>query len=612
MNLDNRGGRPHPTKGIRENMDISTTRERYKAERDRRLRTDGIDQYREPDGLLAQFLDDPYADPTYTRAPISDSVDVAIVGGGLGGLLVGARLREAGVDSLRIIDKGGDFGGTWYWNRYPGAQCDVESYVYLPLLEELGYIPTEKYAHAPEIFAHCQAIASRFDLYRGALLQTEVTGATWDDHTKRWLIATHREDQLSARFVVMCPGTFQRPKLPSIPGIESFKGHTFHTSRWDYHYTGGDHNGRLTGLSDKRVGVIGTGATGIQVIPKISESAKQLVVFQRTPSTVSVRDNKPTDPMWARGLGSGWQAKRITNFTEMVSGMEPAEDLIQDSWTRIYPLLAAPQRGPDGGVLPPQEAAAAAELADLKIMEQIRTRVDQIVRDPQTANRLKPYYRFMCKRPAFHDQFLDAFNRPNVQLVDTDGRGVDKITETAVVVGSHEYEIDCLIFATGFDTGAGYLHSAGYDLIGRSGRKLSQHWADGMRTLHGFHSHGFPNYFFMGVTQTGLTMNFSHVLIEQASHLADVIGDALQSGVAEIEATREAEAEWVETIRSGLTPEVLQFRQDCTPGYFNSEGRPLDPNGLFVNAYPDGPIAYFDLMARWREDGTHGGLVYSF
>lgn len=593
------------------NVDISAIRQRYRAERNSRLRDDALDQYREPEGNLARLQDDPYADPGFRREPVHDIVDVAVIGGGLGGLVVGARLREAGVENLRMIEKASDFGGTWYWNRYPGAQCDVESYIYLPLLEELGYLPTEKYAHAGEIFKHCQAIASHFDLYRGALLQTEVTAARWHNVDKRWQITTHRGDEIFARFVVMCPGTFQRPKLPGIPGIEDFQGHAFHTSRWDYHYTGGGESGNLTGLSDKRVGVIGTGATGVQVIPNVAKWAQQLIVFQRTPSTASVRNNNPTDPMWARRLEPGWQARRLANFTQAVSGMEPAEDMVHDEWTRIYPILMAPQRSTDGRLLPAPEAAAAAELADAKIMGHIRARVDESVRDPRTAALLKPYYRYLCKRPAFHDEFLDTFNRPNVRLVDTAGRGVEKITPTAVVADGQEYEIDCLIFATGFDTGAGYLHSAGYDIVGRGGRALSEYWASGMRTFHGFYTHGFPNYFFMGVTQTAITVNFSHVLVEQANHLAEVIGGALRSGTVQVETTAETEAEWVATIKSGLTPEVIRFRSECTPGYLNSEGKPDDSNGVLVGAYPAGPIAYFDLLARWRADGSHDGLVFT-
>ena len=208
---------------------------------------------------------------------------MAIIGGGFGGLLMGGRLREAGFDDIRVIEKAGDFGGTWYWNRYPGAMCDVESYCYLPLLEELNYIPKHKYSYAPEIFEHSKAIARHYDLYKNACLQTGVSALRWDDTSGRWIIHTDRGDAIRAQFVAMANGPLNRPKLPGIPGITSFTGHTFHTSRWDYDYTGGDSDGNLTGLRDKRVAIIGTGATAVQCIPHLGEWAKHLYVFQRTP-----------------------------------------------------------------------------------------------------------------------------------------------------------------------------------------------------------------------------------------------------------------------------------------------------------------------------------------
>src|SRR5262245_41701340 len=245
-------------------FDPDALREKYRHERDKRLRPDGNDQYVEVTGKFAHFVDDPYVEPGFIREPLTDEIDVVIIGGGFGGLLAGARFRQAGIDDIRIIEAGGDFGGTWYWNRYPGAQCDIESYCYLPLLEELGYMPKEKYSYAPEIYEHSQRIASAFNLYDAACFQTSVTGLKWDEDSARWIVSTDRNDAMKARFVVMATGPLNRPKLPAVPGIEDFEGHTFHTSRWDYHYTGGDHSGGLTKLADKRVAIIGTGATAIQ------------------------------------------------------------------------------------------------------------------------------------------------------------------------------------------------------------------------------------------------------------------------------------------------------------------------------------------------------------
>ena len=290
-------------------IDADALRERYRAEREKRLRADGSAQYVEVAGRFAHFVDDPYVEPGFTRAPLTDEVDVALIGGGFGGLLAGARLKQAGVTSVRIVEKGGDVGGTWYWNRYPGAACDIESYVYLPMLEELGYVPKEKYSRAPEIFAYCRRIAEKFDLYRDALLQTEVTSLDWDPSRARWIVRTNRNDAFAARFVALANGFLQRPKLPGIPGIETFRGHTFHTSRWDYAYTGGNADGGLDRLADKRVGIIGTGATAVQCVPHLGASAKELFVFQRTPSSIGVRANRPTDPEWAASLAPGWQPR---------------------------------------------------------------------------------------------------------------------------------------------------------------------------------------------------------------------------------------------------------------------------------------------------------------
>ena len=199
----------------------------------------------------------------------------------------------------RIVEKGGDFGGTWYWNRYPGAQCDTASMVYMPLLEETGHRPTEKYAHAPEILEQCRRIGRQYRLYEKALFQTEVTELRWDDARSRWVVSTSRGDRFTASFVGLGIGPLHVPKLPGIPGIETFKGHAFHTSRWDYDYTGGDPNGApLTGLADMRVAIIGTGATSVQAVPHLARAAKQLLVVQRTPSSVDVRGNAPIDPEW--------------------------------------------------------------------------------------------------------------------------------------------------------------------------------------------------------------------------------------------------------------------------------------------------------------------------
>ncbi len=584
---------------------------KYLAERDKRLRPDGIGQYVEVTAEFSHYVDDPYVEPGFTRAPVFDEVEFAIIGGGFGGLLMGARLREAGFRRLRVVETAGDFGGTWYWNRYPGAMCDVESYVYLPLLEELGYIPRHKYSFAPEILEHSRNIGRHFGLYDDALFQTSITGMEWDEAARRWVISTNRGDRFRAQYVAMANGPLSRPKLPGIPGINDFRGHTFHTSRWDYRYTGGDSSGGLTGLSDKRVGIIGTGATAIQCVPHLGEWAQQLYVFQRTPSSVDVRNNAPTDPEWAASLKPGWQQARMENFNTMVSGGEAEVDLVADGWTDIFRNLqnaAVKAAGKKlGRRLTSEERAELLELADYRKMNQVRARVDAIVKDPATAAALKPWYRQFCKRPCFHDEYLQTFNRPNVTLVDTEGRGVEALTETAVVANGREYPVDCLIFATGFEVGTSYTRRAGYDIVGRDGVTLSDHWAGGLRTLHGLTASGFPNCFFLGFTQTAVTVSVPMALNEQARHVAYMVGEARARGAETLEPAPEAEEAYVQEVRS-LARMGQRFYSECTPGYYNSEGAAGNRQGFFSEMYGAGPLAFFDLLKGWREAGALEGL----
>ncbi len=591
---------------IKKSFDPEALRAKYRAERDKRLRPEGNAQYLEPKGRFAHFADDPYVAPGFRRAPRNDEVDVALIGGGFGGLLVGARLRQLGAPSVRVIEKGGDVGGTWYWNRYPGVACDIESYVYLPLLEELGYVPKEKYSRGAEIFAHCQAIARKYDLYRDACLQTDVTAIRWDEAAARWIVSTNWGDAMRARFVVLSNGFLQKPKLPGIPGIEEFEGHSFHTSRWDYAYTGGDASGNLTKLADKRVGIIGTGATAVQCIPHLGASAKHLTVFQRTPSSIGVRANRPTDPSWAKRLEPGWHQRRIDNFQILTAGGYQEEDLVADGWTDIVRKLLALMLAKENPDLSPEAIARTLEQADFAQMEEIRARVDASVEDPATAEALKPWYRQFCKRPCFHDEYLPTFNRPNVTLVDTHGRGVEQITKKGVVVDGREYELDCLVFATGFEVGTDYSRRSGYDIVGSGGLRLTEKWADGIRTLHGIHIHGFPNCFMMSIAQSGFTVNFPYIIDQQAKHIAWVVGAALERGIQRLEASAEAEGEWVEAvIRSAGS--TLEFSQSCTPGYYNNEGQPTAAsrrNGFYMG----GPTEFVKILEDWRAEGSLAGL----
>jgi cation diffusion facilitator CzcD-associated flavoprotein CzcO len=578
-------------------FDPAALHAKYRAERDRRIRPDGTAQYRPAAGAFGYYAADPYTERT-PRDPVRDRIEVLIVGAGFGGLLTGARLRQAGFEDVRVMDEAGDFGGTWYWNRYPGIHCDIESYVYMPLLEEIGYVPKWRYAPGEEIRQHAMAIARRFDLYRDTLFQTRATELRWDQSTDDWIVRTDRDDEIRARYVIVSSGTLTQPKLPGIPGIETFAGHTFHTSRWDYHYTGGDQNGGMHDLADKKVGVVGTGATGIQVVPHLGRDAQHLYVFQRTPSSVDVRDNRPTDSQWGTSLRPGWQRDRMDNFLTIVSGGHADKDLIQDGWTSTARLQRQFLGGEVDTSLPPEQRKLADELADFAKMHELRARVDDVVTDPAVAELLKPWYRYMCKRPAFSDLYLQTFNRSNVTLVDTaDHGGITQMTEKAVVVGDCAYEVDCIIFATGFEVAVSGVLSGTLPVYGRDGRTLLEAWSQGPRTLHGFYSHGFPNLVHLASFQAASSVNMVHMLQEKATHIAAVLTEARNRGARRVEPTAAAEAAWATEI-AATAHDTYEFVKECTPGYYNGEGQPRRQN----LSYGPGPVAFHRLLRAWRID----------
>ncbi|OMC40287.1 monooxygenase [Mycobacterium sp. GA-1841] len=591
--------------------DAEWVRTKYAIERDKRMRPDAVDQYVEVTADFSHYADDPYTE-WVDREPVHDHVQVLIIGAGLGSLIAAARLQEAGVEDIRIVDTAGDFGGTWYWNRYPGAQCDIESYIYLPLLEELNYMPTERYAHGPEIREHLQAIARHYGLYRNALLQTTVTGMRWDEPAARWEISTNRGDVFTASLVTVSPGSLTRPKLPGIPGINEFTGHTFHTSRWDYGYTGGDETGGLTKLADKRIGIIGTGATGLQCIPHLGRWAQKLYVFQRTPSTVAERGNRPTDRDWAAGLQPGWQRERMENFTRVTCGVEMDLDLTEDGWTRnaleLTDSAVIRETARLGREMTPQEIDAFLFRADFDAMERLRRRIDETVTDEKTAEALKPWFRLMCKRAGYHDEYLKTFNRDTVELVDTDGRGVERFTETAAVVDGVEYELDALIFATGFEVGTEFTRRLGFEIVGRDNVRLSDKWAKGMRTLHGLQTHGFPNCFFLGYTQSGVSPNYTHTAEERARHFAYLVSTFVERKATTIEATAEAEEEWLAAMNeASVKPKA--FYADCTPSYLSSEGDKDNPHGMLSTNFGGKPVEFFDMLAKWRSTDQLEGVI---
>ena len=588
-------------------------KERYRAERDKRLRPDGNDQYLEPSGRFAGLLDDPWTTPA-PRDAVHDDVTVLVIGSGFAGLVTAARLKQAGIDDVRLVDKAGDVGGVWYWNRYPGAMCDTAAMIYLPLMEEVGTVPSAKYVPAPEIFAHAQRIARTFGLYDSALFSTGVSSVEWNDADARWIVRTDQGDTLRARHVCMGTGPLHRPKLPGIPGLHDFAGHAFHTSRWDWSYTGGDPEGAvMSGLADKRVGIIGTGATAVQCIPHLGRSAKELFVFQRTPSAIDERNNHPIDAEWFAGLEPGWQRKWMMNFTILQTMGFADDDLVKDGWTDISQrirdrVIELIQAGEQPG---PETLLRAYEESDDEKMTEIRARVDALVGDDRTAEALKPWYRQLCKRPCFHDEYLQTFNRPNVHLVDTDGKGVERIDATGVWVDGVHHDLDALVIASGFEVGTSYTRRSGYDVVGRDGVTLSSHWDDGMRSLHGMQVHGFPNLYVLGFSQgANQIANVPQNYVENGLAIAAVIARAEATGATRVEVTREAEDAWVDFITS--SQRGLRGNPDCTPGYYNNEGRPMGRRELQNGSgHPGGPVAFFEHIETWWRAGDFAGLQFS-
>jgi cation diffusion facilitator CzcD-associated flavoprotein CzcO len=591
--------------------DLDDLRRKYAAERDKRLRPDGNDQYLEFTGQFRHLLDDPHT-ARAEREPRRDHVTFAFIGGGFAGLVTAARLREAGIDDVRIVEKGGGFGGTWYWNRYPGAQCDSSAMIYMPLLEETGHRPTERYAHGPEILEHCERIGKQYGLFDNALFHTEVTDLEWDASRCRWIVRTNRGDEFTAQFVGMGLGPLHVAKLPGIPGIETFEGHAFHTSRWDYAYTGGDSSGApLDGLAGQRVAIIGTGATAVQCIPHLARSCPELLVVQRTPSSVDVRDNQPIDPAWFAGIATpGWQERWLENFVLNMAGTEfPSEDLVHDGWTdlakRIRGRIMAPRSVPASF----EDLLVDFEIADAEKMSEIRARVDTIVRDPQTAGHLKAWYRQLCKRPCFHDEYLDAFNEPSVHLIDTDGKGVERITQAGVVVAGVEYPVDCIIYASGFEVGTEPVRRFGFNMTGRDGALLSERWGDGMHSLHGIHVHGFPNAFHVSLGQNGnVIANVPHNFVDAAKSIALIVSHMADTGLDTVEVTRAAEDAWLELIAPN--PVTTSFLGNCTPGYYNNEGKGASPYSALAGGYQKGSPEYFRYIAQWRDCGEFEGLEF--
>jgi cyclohexanone monooxygenase len=332
----------------------------------------------------------------------------------------------------------------------------------------------------------------------------------------------------------------------------------------------------------------------------LGKAAKNLYVFQRTPSSIGYRNDRPTDQEWAKSLSSGWQRQRMDNYTAVVTGVPSAEDLVDDGWTKIMHMVMSKATAETK----PEEIGHMMVMADFAYMEDIRRRIDKVVTDKATAEALKPWYSRMCKRPCFHDDYLDTFNLPSVRLIDTAGLGVDRITENSIIAGGEEFPIDCLIYATGFELSA-YNNDAVMPVIGRSGQTLGQKWQDGATTLHGIQVHGFPNYFILSTTQTAWGPNFPHMMNEQAIHIAYVISEVATQKLASVEVTQEAESAWVDHHENCAGP-VIKMWAECTPSFWNEEGKPsqkMTRNGQ----YGGGVFTLVKILEDWRNKGGMEG-----
>jgi cation diffusion facilitator CzcD-associated flavoprotein CzcO len=483
------------------------------------------------------------------------------------------------------------------------------------LLEETGYIPKDRYPHGPEIRAHCARIVQKWGLLPHALLQTEITDMTWDESILHWHVRTNRDDYFVCQFIVLAVGNMHKPQLPGLEGIERFKRDHFHTSRWNYDITGGcpERDVNLRRLKNTTVGIIGTGVSAVQVVPKLAEEVKKLYVFQRTPSSISIRDNNLTYSSTATtsALKSGWQKARMDEFANILQGtiLDDIECSAVEGFEAITMRTVYIEARKAGVEIEDDKLPKLLKLADIRHMESLRNQVEATVKDKTTAEKLKPWYAFMCKRPAFNNDYLAAFNKPNVELVDTDGKGVSHVTETGVVANGREYEVDLLIYSTGFEVEASFtLHRrAGIRLVGKKGQTYDEKWEEcGPSTLFGIHIRDFPNVFNIGPAQAGVTANQTHTIVIAGAHIAQVISSCLRAGIEVIEPTEEAVEDWGKQIEKGSDMRT-KFHKMCPPGYYNREGKPEEIPARW-GFYPEGIVKWSEVLGDWREEGSMRGL----
>jgi cation diffusion facilitator CzcD-associated flavoprotein CzcO len=596
-----------------EEIDIPALKEKYREERTKRLRSEHGEQYAAPtDHLTHDTLEHDPFEPVVPRDALSEDIDVAILGGGWSGITAAVHLTKAGVTNFRNFDQAGNFGGTWYWNRYPGIQCDNDAYCYLPLLEETGFIPSKKFSDGKEIYDYIQQVVDTFGFRDKGVFHTMITSLKWDEASQRWHITTNRDDDIRARFVILCGGVLSTPKFPRVPGIHSFKGKMFHTSRWDYEYTGGSwENPALANLGDKRVAILGTGATSIQAVPYLAKYAKQVYVIQRTPSSVDERPNPPTDLEWVKSLEPGWQQHRIKNFNRAAYEVIPPgdQDLICDIWTEINRNLNEELESQGWPQIDTAEFYQRRESMDFRVMERLRRRVESIVEDPETAEALKPYYRFMCKRPLSNNDYYDCFNQPNVKLIDVSGtKGLEAMTETGFIADGVEYEIDCMIFASGFEVTSDLRRRWGFDkLEGRNGISIFDYWANGPLTLHGSMAHNFPNMFYTGYVQGGLNGTTTEQFSTQGHHAAWIISEALKRGVGSVEPSQEGQDAYLKRFWE-VALDLSTVLTECPPSYFTNEGD-QEPKWFLFRGWGLGWDDFQNMLQQWRDKGDMEGMT---
>lgn len=625
---------------------------RYREEANKRLQSERNSKFihlnTAEESRLSALIEDPWVDHNALNAqkpPIMENAvyEHFVLGAGFGGLQYAVRLIEEGVaraSDIRLLDAAGGFGGTWYWNRFPGLHCDLEASIYLPLLEETGYIPSKRYAPGEEIREHADRIAAKWNLTDKALFRSEAETFEWDESLQAWKISVvqnrgqsenPKHIVFSARYVYLAAGVLTRPQVPEVSGLLSFRGPIFHTARWNYAVSGGSpKNQTLTGLKGKRVAVVGTAATSIGVIPEVAKYAGKLFVVQRTPANVKPRDQRVTDPEEFKSkiaTKEGWQWERQTNFHSFLTNSAGKDqNLVDDAWTRA-PAYSALIGSPNFGIVDSSPESLARHVAhfhalDYPTMEATRDRVAKLVQNPETAEKLKPWYPSWCKRPTFSDTYLQTFNQSNVHLLDTNGRGLAKVTETGIVIGDKEYEVDIIIFGTGYRPPSHGLGSpairTGTNILGRNGLSLNDKWlGDGPATLHGYLTNGFPNLFFSGTNQATVTGNNVYMLGFIAQHIVAIIAQAKKligkGKEPVIEVTKEAEeAHTTEILKRAAYFVALA---GCTPGYFNGYGensKITDPKETLKRArgsvWAEGSQSFLEYLQKWRDEGSLRGL----